>query len=61
MQRSEVFQALTLWFVVAIFFKVESGGSDGPLVTLLALVGVAVLYLTPVYLAVGVAAELFGD
>ena len=57
MNRSEFFQAMTLWFVAIIFLQTGSG-NGGPLLIAVSLVAVGLMYLVPLYLVSGVITEL---
>lgn len=48
MDRTEFFQATTLWFVAMVFLRTDSG-SSGPLVTAIGLVAIGLVYLIPLY------------
>ncbi|WP_226004187.1 hypothetical protein [Natrinema salinisoli] len=50
MKNTEIYQALTLWFVAAIFLQTNGTSDSGPLGILLGVSAVAILYLIPVYL-----------
>ena len=52
MDRSELFQAATLWFVAAIFLRVGPGDPEGLVLTLAGFVALALPYLVPIYLLV---------
>ncbi|UPW00427.1 hypothetical protein M0R88_18230 [Halorussus gelatinilyticus] len=49
MQKSEFFDALTLWFVAAIFLRTGSGSSN-PAIAVMAIVATLLSYAVPLYL-----------
>lgn len=57
MNRSELFQSLTLWFAAMIFLRTGSGNSH-PAVMVAAIVAVGVTYLVPVYLLTRIVNEV---
>lgn len=47
--KSELFQALTLWFVVLIFLQTTSGGK-GSINTAIGIFGILLMWAIPLYL-----------
>lgn len=58
MDKTEFFQALTLWFVVLIFLQTASENFGGPLEPVIAIVAIGLTYLIPLYLLIGAGAKL---
>lgn len=61
MNKTEFLQALTLWFVVVIFLRIEPGNAGGTAVTVTAILAIGLLYLLPIYLLVGIGRELLAE
>ena len=60
MDRTELYQVLTLWFAAMIFLQTGSG--DGhPVVGAFALVALVVMYVVPVYLVLQLVVALLGE
>ena len=52
MERSELVQALTLWFVVLIFIQTASRTSDSQVVDAIGIIAILLMYLLPVWIVV---------
>ncbi|WP_324666051.1 hypothetical protein [Haloarcula sediminis] len=61
MDKTDFFQALTLWFVVLIFLQTASADFGGPLEPVIAIVAIGLMYLIPLYLLIGAGAKLVED
>jgi len=57
MDRTELVQILTLWFVVLIFIQTASGTSDSQVLDAIGIVAILLMYLLPVWIIV----ELISD
>jgi hypothetical protein len=60
MDKTDFFQALTLWFVALIFLQTAPENFGGPVGPVIAIVVVALTYLIPLSLLIGTAAKLVG-
>ncbi|QLH79208.1 hypothetical protein HZS55_18775 [Halosimplex rubrum] len=47
MDRSELVQMLTLWFVVMTFLQTASGTADNPVLDAIGIVAILLMYLLP--------------
>jgi hypothetical protein len=54
MDKGDVYQALTLWFVIFIFIEIGPKTSSGLLVRAAGMVAIALLYLIPGFLIVDI-------
>jgi len=54
MDKRDIYQALTLWFVILIFIQVGSETSSGLLMRAAGVVAIALVYLIPGFLLVDV-------
>jgi len=54
MDKGDIYQALTLWFVILIFIQVGSGTSSGLLMRAAEIVAIVLLYLIPGFLLVDI-------
>lgn len=61
MDRTELVQALTLWFVVLIFIQTASGTSDSQVVDAIGIVAILLMYLLPVWIIVELISDFIGD
>ncbi|QLH81308.1 hypothetical protein [Halosimplex pelagicum] len=61
MNKTDFFQALTLWFVVLIFLQTASADFGGPLEPVIAIVAIGLTYLIPLYLLIEAGAKLADD
>lgn len=52
MERSELVQTLTLWFVVLLFVRTAPGTADSPLLDAVGIGAILLVYLLPVWIAV---------
>jgi hypothetical protein len=57
LSRSDVVQLLTLWFAVLIFLQTGTDGSNVAL-TVVSLFAIALMWLVPLYIVVGIAPDL---
>jgi len=58
MDKTDFFQALTLWFVIVIFLQTAPDNLGGPVGPVIAIVVIALTYLIPLYLLIGIGAKL---
>ncbi len=61
MDRTELVQTLTLWFVVLIFIQTASGTSDSQVLDAIGIVAILLMYLLPVWIIVNVVSDFIGD
>jgi len=54
MDKGDIYQALTLWFVILIFIQIGSETSSGLLMRAAGMVAIALLYLIPGFLLVDI-------
>ena len=55
MNKNDLFQALTLWFVVAIFLQTAPESIAGPLDPVIAIIAVSLVSLIlPLYILIGI-------
>jgi hypothetical protein len=54
MDKGEIYQALTLWFVILIFIQVGSETSSGLLMRAAGMVAIVLMYLIPGFLFVDI-------
>lgn len=57
MDRSELIQTLTLWFVVLIFLQTASGASNSHVLDAIGIFGILLMYFLPLWILV----EFFSD
>jgi hypothetical protein len=60
MDRTELVQVLTLWFVVLIFIQTASGTSDSQVVDAIGIVAILLIYLLPVWILVELISDFIG-
>jgi hypothetical protein len=60
MDRTELVQLLTLWFVVLIFIQTASGTSDSQVVDAIGIVAILLIYLLPVWILVELISDFIG-
>lgn len=61
MDRSELVQTLTLWFVVMIFLQTASGTSDSQLLDAMGIIAILLMYFLPVWILVELIMGFFGN
>jgi len=61
MDRTELVQTLTLWFVVLIFIQTASGTSDSQVLDAIGIVAILLMYFLPVWIIVELVLELIGQ
>ncbi|QRV17529.1 hypothetical protein [Haloterrigena salifodinae] len=52
MEAETIFRAATLWFIVVIYFNMESGMAKPPFADLVDLVGLLLFVLLPIYVLI---------
>ncbi|ELZ16200.1 hypothetical protein C477_16100 [Haloterrigena salina JCM 13891] len=52
MKTETAFRAATLWFIVVIYFNMDSSGLGPPFVDFVEFVGLLLFFLLPVYLLI---------
>jgi len=60
MDRTELVQVLTLWFVVLIFIQTASGTSDSQVLDAIGIVAILLIYLLPVWILVELISDFIG-
>jgi hypothetical protein len=60
MDRTELVQLLTLWFVVLIFIQTASGTSDSQVLDAIGIVAILLMYLLPVWIIVELILDFVG-
>lgn len=60
MDRTELVQILTLWFVVLIFIQTASGTSDSQVLDAIGIVAILLIYLLPVWIIVELILDFIG-
>ncbi len=58
MERTELVQTITLWFVVLIFIQTASGSSDSQVLDAIGIVAILLMYLLPVWIIVELASDV---
>ena len=61
MDRSELVQTLTLWFVVLIFIQTASGTSDSQVVDAIGIVAILLMYLLPLWILIELVSDFVAD
>ena len=61
MDRSELVQTLTLWFVVLIFIQTASGTSDSQMVDAIGIVAILLMYLLPLWILIELVSDFVAD
>lgn len=60
MDRTELVQLLTLWFVVLIFIQTASGTSDSQVLDAIGIVAILLMYILPVWILVEFISDFVG-
>jgi len=60
MDRTELVQTLTLWFVVLIFIQTASGTSDSQVLDAIGIFAILLMYLLPMWIIVGLGSDFLG-
>ena len=60
MDRHELVNTLTLWFVVLIFIQTASGTSDSQVLDAIGIVAILLMYLLPVWIIVELISDFVG-
>ena len=60
MDRTELVQILTLWFVILIFIQTASGTSDSQVLDAIGIVAILLMYLLPVWIIVELISDFVG-
>jgi hypothetical protein len=60
MDRTELVQLLTLWFVVLIFIQTASGTSDSQVLDAIGIVAILLMYFLPVLIIVELILDFVG-
>ena len=60
MDRTELVQILTLWFVVLIFIQTVSGTSDSQVLDAIGIVAILLMYFLPVWIIVKLIFDFIG-
>jgi hypothetical protein len=58
MERTELLQALTLWFVVLIFIQTASGTTDSQVVDAIGIVAIVLMYFLPLWIVFELASDV---
>lgn len=61
MERSELIQALTLWFVVLIFLLTPPGTSDSQVLYAIGIFATLLMYLLPVWVFIELVSDFVVD
>ena len=60
MDRPELVQVLTLWFVVLIFIQTASGTSDSQVLDAIGIVAILLMYFLPVWIIFELISDVIG-
>jgi len=60
MDRTELVQILTLWFVVMIFIQTASGTSDSQVLDAIGIVAILLMYFLPVWIIIELISDFIG-
>ena len=61
MDRSELVQILTLWFVVLIFIQTASGTSDSQVLDAIAIFAILLVFSLPLWILIGLISDFVAD
>jgi low temperature requirement protein LtrA len=61
MNKTELVQIITLWFVVMIFIQTTSGTSDNQVLDAIGIVALLLTYLLPVWIIVELISDFVGN
>jgi len=61
MDRTELVQALTLWFVVLIFIQTASGTSDSQVLDAIGIFAILLMYLLPLWILIELVSGFVAD
>lgn len=61
MDRNELVQVLTLWFVVLIFIQTASGTSDSQVLDAIGIIAILLMWLLPAWIIIDLLSDFVGD
>ncbi len=61
MERNELVQILTLWFVILIFLQTASGTTENQVLDAIGIVAILLMYILPLWILTELVSDLIGN